>query len=156
VTWLFPTRHLFLRATVVNKSTQRTLKVVTRRFWLVAALGAAVGCLSPTLPLPPPDRPGVEGPDSSGSVTLSGHVIPGANVYADNLATGASAGQKADPQTGQYRFKIPAQVGDSMSLFYQYDSVNSNRLYFTIPSPAPIYGYQGDGGIIYAVPDAGK
>ena len=89
-------------------------------------------------------------------VMLSGRVVPGANVYADNTTTGASAGQRADSQTGRYQFKIPAQVGHEMSLFYEYDSVLSNRLYFKIPSPAPVYGYDGDGGVIFALPDAGQ
>ncbi len=130
---------------------------MTRRLCLVGVIGGAVGCLSPTLPLPPPDRPAINGPDSSGAVTLSGRVVPGASVYADNLVTGTSAGQKADAQTGQYQIKIPAQVGDDMSLFYEYDSVISERVRFTIPNPGRIYGYSGDGGVISATTaDAGN
>ena len=128
---------------------------MTRRACLLALVGATTSCLSPTLPLPPPDRPTINGPDSSGNVTLSGHVIPGAHVYADNLVTGASAGQQADTQSGRYQFKITARVGDDMSLFYEYDSVLSNRLSFTIPNPAQIYGFEGDGGTIYVSSDAG-
>jgi hypothetical protein len=83
--------------------------------------------------------------------------VPGANVYADNLATGTSSGQRADAQTGRYQIRIPAQVGDDMSLFYEYDSAVSDRLRFTIPNPARIYGYSGDGGTIYAnTGDAGN
>jgi len=73
-------------------------------------------------------------------------------VYSDNLVTGASAGQKADTQTGAYKFKIPAQVGDDMVLFYRYESESSNRLYFTIPNPVRTTNL-ADSGTIYA--DAG-
>jgi hypothetical protein len=79
-------------------------------------------------------------------------VLRGANVYADNLVTGASSGQKADAQSGTYSFKIPAQVGDDMVLFYIYESESSNRLYFTIPNPVRTTNL-ADGGTIYA--DAG-
>lgn len=118
-------------------------------------LGTAVSCLSPTLPLPPPNRPTIEGPDSAGNVTLSGSALPGANVYADNLVTGASAGQMADPQTGYYSFKVAAQVGDDMDLFYVYQSESSNKLYFTIPNPVRVSPL-ADGGTIYADVDAGR
>lgn len=121
---------------------------------MLVVLTSAVSCLSPTLPLPPPNRPNIEGPDSTGNVTLSGRVLPGANVYADNLVTGASAGQRADTQTGEYRFRIAAQVGDDMVLFYKYDSEFSDRLNFTVPNPIRATGL-GDGGVIYAAPDAG-
>jgi len=111
-------------------------RVLTRRWLLATALLATSACLSPTLPLPPPNQPDTEGPDVSGNVTLSGQVIRGANVYANNLNTGASAGQKADTRTGKYRFKIAAAVGDQMEFFYIYDSVTSERTYFSIGNPA--------------------
>ncbi len=121
---------------------------------MVTVVASAVSCLSPTLPLPPPGRPTIEGPDSTGNVTLSGQVVPGANVYTDNLVTGASAGQKSDPRTGAYRITIAAQVGDDMDLFYAVDSEYSTRLYFTIPNPYRSTGL-ADGGSIYADRDAG-
>ena len=137
------------------RTTRQGRLAFARRALLALAAVIAVSCLSPTLPLPPPNRPTIEGPDSTGNVTLSGRVLPGANVYADNLVTGVSAGQKSDPQTGEYRFNIAAQVGDDMVLFYEYDSVFSDRLYFTVPNPIRNTGL-GDGGIINAEPDAGR
>ncbi len=73
-------------------------------------------------------------------------------MYADNLVTGASSGQRADMQTGNYSFKITAQVGDDMVLFYTYESESSDRTYFTIPNPVRVTNL-ADGGTIYA--DAG-
>jgi hypothetical protein len=133
---------------------------LTRSLLVVTAFVAASSCLSPTLPLPPPNQPDVEGPDAAGKVTLSGQVIRGANVYANDLNSGASAGQKADSQTGNYRFEIAAAVGDQMEFFYIYDSVSSDRTYFTIGgSVAPLGSSSvidgGDAGVSYGLVDAG-
>jgi hypothetical protein len=127
---------------------------LSRRLWLAITLGVAVGCLSPTLPLPPPDRPNIEGPDASGNVTLSGSVLPGANVYADNLVTHVSVGQQASPQSGYYRLKITAQIGDDMDLFYQDGTEISGRTTFTIPNPIRLSNLADGGGAIYANPGA--
>ncbi|GEM_PF-2481649 len=109
---------------------------LTRRAWLALVIIGASSCLSPTLPLPPPNKPDIEGPDASGNVTLSGSVLPGASAHANNLVTGASAGQKSDPRTGQYRFRIAASFGDRIEFFYVYDEVSSDRTYFFIGNPA--------------------
>ena len=132
---------------------KRTRQRFSRRLVLAAILGTSVSCLSPTLPLPPPNRPTIDGPDPAGNVTLSGTVAPGANVYADNLTTGTSSGQMADYQSGYYQFKIAAQVGDRMDLFYRYQSETSDRLNFIVPrsTSSSIAG----GGTIYAIGDAG-
>jgi hypothetical protein len=62
--------------------------------FLVVTCGlVASACLSPTLPLPPPSRPVIEGPDEQGNVTLSGNVIPEAEVYAHNTETDRIDGQ---------------------------------------------------------------
>jgi hypothetical protein len=125
---------------------------------LVAGILVVSSCLSPTLPLPPPNKPEVEGPDASGNVTLSGTLLPGANVYANNLNSGASAGQKSDASTGKYRFKIGAKAGDSMEFFYIYDGVSSDRTYFSIggaAAPANSSNNDFDAGIQFGTVDAG-
>jgi hypothetical protein len=94
-----------------------------------------VGCLSPTMPLPPPSRPTIDGPDSSGNVVLSGQIDDASYVYADNLSTGYSAGQALDPDTGEYRFTIGARVGDLMALYYRRGSDESLSRNFEIPEP---------------------
>lgn len=107
-----------------------------RRRVLVLAAVVLVGCLSPTLPLPPPSRPNIEGPDATGSVTLSGVVRPGAHVYVDNLNSGMSAGQRADLDSGKYRFAIGAAVGDQLSMFYRLGIEESPSIQFNIPEPS--------------------
>jgi hypothetical protein len=85
------------------------------------------------MPLPPPARPTIDGPDSSGVVVLSGQIDDASYVYADNLSTGYSAGQALDPNTGKYRFSIGASVGDSMSLYYRRGNDESQARTFVIP-----------------------
>src|SRR5512145_1402658 len=55
-----------------------------RRCLLAACAAFLMGCLSPTLPMPPPAKPDIEGPDERGIFVLSGHVLPESHVYADN------------------------------------------------------------------------
>jgi hypothetical protein len=123
---------------------------------LALAIVATSSCLSPTLPLPPPNKPDVQGPDASGNVTLSGTVIPGANVHANNLNSGASAEQRADPHTGKYRFKIGASIGDRMELYYVYDSVSSDHAEFWVGghvAPSDTSDWP-DAGVTFAEVDA--
>ncbi len=86
---------------------------------------------------------------------MSGSVVPGANVYANNLDTGASAGQKTDPQTGAYRFKIAASIGAQLEFFYIYDSVTSDKIVFPVPDPTAPANTSSGTDNIYAVVDAG-
>ena len=105
----------------------------------VIALGLALlvpsACLSPTLPLPPPDRPDtIEGPDTDGNVRLSGTVPPNGVVYALNSATDIGAFQRTR-EDGHYDFLLAAVAGDEILLSYSLDRENSQTLRFAIPAP---------------------
>ncbi len=105
---------------------------LARRSVLVA-LGAALAtaCLSPTLPLPPPSKPTVEGPDQQGMVTLDGNVLSGGTVYAANLRTGEIRGQFTETD-GHYRFQIPAQDGDELEVWYSVGTDQSPEIIFRV------------------------
>jgi hypothetical protein len=106
-----------------------------RRLWLAAALALAVGgCLSPTLPLPPPSKPDVSGPDENGEVTLRGTVQPRAEVFAANMRTGEIRGQ-ITLDDGIYEFKLPAQVDDEVTLWYTVGTKQSQGVTFRIRDP---------------------
>lgn len=116
-----------------------------RRCLLAACAAFLMGCLSPTLPMPPPAKPDIEGPDERGIFVLSGHVLPESHVYADNENTGFSYGQIADAVTGAYRFPILASVGDSISMFYRLNGEASTTLRFTIRAGTSPIGGAGAG-----------
>lgn len=106
--------------------------VRARRLFLVSLLVVFGGCLSPTLPLPPPATPEVE-TVSQGLVELSGTVPePHATVIAENRMTGLFAGTTAD-EVGAYRFRIEAEPGQRLRLYYEAGSLRSEDLLFAVP-----------------------
>lgn len=108
---------------------------VCRRFALIAAVALTLSaCLSPTLPLPPPSKPVVEGPDSQGMVTLSGNVPGRAEAIAANLDTGEIRGQITGPN-GAYKFQIPAAVGNEIAFWYSVGTDESPPIVFRINAP---------------------
>ncbi len=113
------------------------LAMATRRFVLALLALLAVSCVSPTLPLPPPSKPNVEGPDAAGNVTLDGYAENGDRVIAWNHQTGDIRGQEVKDPNGHYRFPIPAQIGDAIELWYTSGDEQSTSLVFTIQAPPP-------------------
>src|SRR5450432_2862713 len=95
----------------------------TRRRWLAFAALCLAGCLSPTLPLPPPSNPTISGTDADGNVRLTGNVAPESEVFALNLSTNAISGQLTP--SGAYDFKIQAQQFDTLSVWYVKDTLQS-------------------------------
>jgi outer membrane biogenesis lipoprotein LolB len=106
-----------------------------RRLVLCGVTALLVGaCLAPTLPLPPPDHPTVEGPDENGETHLSGRVQTGAAVYALNRSTDSGTFQFTD-QTGNYRLTLTTQVGDEILMWYSLGQQQSDQLEFEIRAP---------------------
>jgi hypothetical protein len=111
----------------------------SRRRWLwavVASSTLALGsCLSPTLPLPPPSEPTIEGPTAEGKVTLSGSVgESGAHVQAANMRLRQSWGQFTQ-DNGDFSIVIDAQVGDEVLLWYAIGYEQSPTTIIVIPEP---------------------
>jgi hypothetical protein len=102
---------------------------------LAGAALFAVGCLSPTLPLPPPSDPMVSATETEGLVRVQGSVAPQSEVFALNRNTNLIAGQHTE--SGLYDFTIAAQEGDSLSLWYVHDTVESTSADFLVKLPAP-------------------
>ena len=120
-----------------NATLRRGMVLPTRRFALGVATALLVGsCLAPTLPLPPPDQPTVEGPDEGGVTHLSGRVETGAWVYAINRSSDMGSFQ-ATGDSGEYDLTLITQVGDGIVLWYEIGSQTSERLEFEIRAPAP-------------------
>jgi hypothetical protein len=108
-----------------------------RRRLLLAAAGTllwAVACLSPTLPLPPPSKPEIEGPNETGYVTLTGSVMAHSHVIATNARID-EGDLYITNETGRYVLELPAQVGDEVVLYYIHGNEISDYIVFQIPTP---------------------
>ena len=102
---------------------------------IALALLAAPSCLSPTLPLPPPERPQVDGPDpETGEVRLRGSVPSKAQVHAINLRTFEIRGQVVGVD-GLYDFFLAAEIGDEISMYYRKGTTESQSIIFMIRDP---------------------
>lgn len=120
---------------------------------LCLGIGALfAGCLSPTLPLPPPSPPEVEqvGP---GVYELRGSLPMPGTVYVRNQRTGLIFGDDKVEQL--YRFNVAAEPGDLMGLWYeasdtsQFYGDRSETIAFEIPdtpTTLPDAGTRSDGG----------
>ncbi len=108
----------------------------TRRRWLIGSALLVAGCLSPTLPLPPPSDPTVSAV-SEGLVRLSGTVQPDSEVFALNRNTNQISGEYA--AHGSYEFTLAALEGDSISLWYVHATVESppNDFVVKLPKASP-------------------
>jgi hypothetical protein len=80
------------------------------------------GCLSPTLPLPPPADPNVSSV-SDGLVRFTGNVEPESEVFALNRNSNQISGQYT--AAGSYDFTLLARENDSISLWYVHDTLES-------------------------------
>lgn len=120
---------------------------VKRRSLTALLLAFAVtACLSPTLPLPPPSRPSVEGPDANGNVRLTGLVPPRSLVTALNFRTNLASGQQTG-ESGAYDFTLEAVPGDEILFWYSRSNVNSPAIVVVIGEPEDASGgHAGAGG----------
>jgi hypothetical protein len=110
----------------------------SRRSWLLGTALFVVGCLSPTLPLPPPSDPLVTSTDTAGLVRLTGSVEPESQVFAWNRSTDSIRGQFT--KSGIYDFTIEAQERDSVTFWYIHGTVESPSAEIVIKlesQPAP-------------------
>lgn len=92
---------------------------------LAAAIACLVallpGCAAPTLPLPPPTALVEDPPDAEGLVLVTGNARVGAFVACLNDNTEQGVIVRADLDTGDYSLRIPASIGDGLSL-WQFES----------------------------------
>lgn len=110
------------------------------RAWLHIALVAALGvlsgsaCLSPTLPLPPPEKPDTihEEAAGSGTWTISGDCDAGAIVTVFNERTGEGAVIEDRDGNGRYTVTIKADLCDMAWVKQDIGLDTSARTTFTI------------------------
>jgi hypothetical protein len=118
------------------------MRRLTRRTLLAwAGLGAlSPACISPTLPLPPPSVPDTRDL-GNGQFELRGAIPIEGTVFFRNERTTLVFGK--GPVT-EYDLTVPAQSGDTMTLWYQTEGDDlSSEVAFLLSRAKPIIG---DGG----------
>ena len=106
----------------------------------LAALSASfVGCLSPTLPLPPPSRPTIFSPDDEGNIRITGIAQSRAAVFAHNLRTDQIVGEVTG-DSGAYDLTMAAEVGDRISVWQSVDTKESAATEVLVPDNNSLTG----------------
>lgn len=90
---------------------------VGRRLMLWVAGLCLAGCLSPTLPLPPPGAPEISAPDADGMVRVEGIAATYSEVIAWNRNTDVIAGQ-VTRESPSYSILMAAEVDDTIEVWY--------------------------------------
>ena len=83
-------------------------------FAALVVLATTASCLSPTLPLPPPEHPDSVGQDMNGLWQISGTCDKGATVYVLNTATGLGAIFEDLKLHGTYHVAIGGNACDTI------------------------------------------
>jgi hypothetical protein len=103
---------------------------------LVVAFGimTTASCLSPTLPLPPPEQPEVIRPSvtTTGSWEISGTCLAGAIVTVFNEETGRGVVIEDRNNTGRYRVELAADFCDFAWVSQELNQEDSARTTFVI------------------------
>ena len=121
------------------------------RSWLAMLFVAASGCLSPTLPLPPPEAPTSVVQDTTvagaaGAATrwlVRGGATPGAVVLVRNTATGRIFGVEDVNHDGRYTVAVDATECDLAEVWELVGDITSERTGFIV---APTSNGVVDGG----------
>jgi hypothetical protein len=133
------------RARSHNPETMLHLRRTLVQLGLLATTLLAVGCLEPTLPLPPPARPEVSPPDSSGIATVRGKVRGSTTAMVENLANGEIRGKVTD-DTGLFTITIPAESNDRLVVYYIEALRRSQTTVVLVPYPDEMENAGGAGG----------
>jgi hypothetical protein len=109
--------------------------VESKRRLLVLLAGVSTlvgGCLSPTLPLPPPSPPEVTETDVQGVYRVTGTVPANSHVTTWNLSSDLSFGQQTRGN-GAYHFLVTGEQGDPMLIYYVIATDQSDATDFRLP-----------------------
>ncbi len=97
----------------------------------LALLGSA--CVSPTIPLPPPDAPlQISAAAQAGFWQLRGECLPGATVLVKNEATSLITGVEDSDRDGRYLITIQANACDVAELREIIGTTTSTSVAFLI------------------------
>ena len=100
---------------------------------LVTAVLFATGCLSPTLPLPPPQAD-VTAPNAQGLVFVTGRSLEDVYVACLNEDLEKGVITRSD-NDGFYSLEIEGRVGDQLTLWQIRGAEHSELTYVKVPPP---------------------
>lgn len=83
-------------------------------FAALVVLATTASCLSPTLPLPPPEQPDFVSQDSTGLWQIAGNCDRGALVTVFDTATGRGVVVEDVARSGTYHVAIAGKVCDTV------------------------------------------
>lgn len=135
------------RGECLDDSGLEPVRVPEGRRALLARVGKVVlsaalvltGCLSPTVPLPPPSRPNVFAPDDSGNVRVVGGVQSRATAFVHNARTDQIVGEVTGVD-GRYDLVIGGEIGDTLFVWQSYNTEESAPIEVVVPSENPPNG----------------
>ena len=114
--------------------------MLRRALFPVTALAAvatmAASCLSPTLPLPPPDAPQSVTQTSGGVWVVTGECIPGAIVSVLNTKTGVGLIVQDLENTGNFAVEISGSPCDAISVWQEDGDELSSAVAFQLQAYA--------------------
>jgi hypothetical protein len=115
----------------------RQLRTAFAASVLVTAFAA---CLSPTLPLPPPEAPeSIRASTEEGIWEVRGDCTPGALVLVENHATGLISGIEDRDQDGRYLIRVAADRCDTAAVLEVIeDNTSAGTVFVVEPTTAGV------------------
>lgn len=102
----------------------------------------AAACLSPTLPLPPPEAPdSIAMSQELGMWDIRGSCTPGARVLITNPRTGVITGREDTDNDGRYFIQIDADLCDNAEVSEVVGGKTSDSTFFVVE---PVTNGMGD------------
>lgn len=102
----------------------------------VAAIGFAASCLSPTLPLPPPEEPSSISSSTDGTWEVRGTCLEGAQVVVLNEATGRGAVYLDREMVGRWSVTIEGSACDVVTASQSLGDDESGSVRFVLRETA--------------------
>jgi hypothetical protein len=99
---------------------------------LLFAIGAGA-CLSPTLPLPPPEEPdSISQGSEDGFWDVRGSNTPGSVVLVKNLSTGLISGVEDKDGDGRYFVRVAGELCDGAEVYEIVGTDTSDATFFIL------------------------